>query len=99
MIWLYREDVFKKHNLAVPKTYEELHQVLKKLKELYPESYPLSMRFGQIPDEMMANLTTNFGSGTDVYYNFDEEKMEVRPDGGQLQGDGRHVAHPSTRRD
>ncbi|MFU1793815.1 extracellular solute-binding protein [Paenibacillus azoreducens] len=79
MIWLYREDIFKKHGLAVPTTYEELHQVLKKLKELYPDSYPLSMRFGQIPDEMMANLTTNFGSGTDVYYNFDEKKWKFGP--------------------
>ncbi|MEC0241053.1 extracellular solute-binding protein [Paenibacillus dokdonensis] len=79
MIWLYREDVFKKNNLAAPKTYEELHQVLKKLKALYPDSYPLSMRFGQIPDEMMANLTTNFASGSDVYYNFDEKKWKFGP--------------------
>ena len=44
--WLYRKDIFEKHNLQTPSTYEELYQVCKKLKELYPESYPLSMREG-----------------------------------------------------
>ena len=42
--WLYREDIFKKHNLAVPTTFDELYEVCKKLKELYPDSYPYSTR-------------------------------------------------------
>jgi len=39
--WLYREDIFEKHGLEVPKTYDELYDVAKKLKELYPDSYPI----------------------------------------------------------
>lgn len=40
--WLYREDIFKKHNLNAPKTFDELYEVCKTLKELYPQSYPFS---------------------------------------------------------
>ena len=39
--WLYREDIFEKHGLEVPTTYDELYEVAKKLKELYPNSYPI----------------------------------------------------------
>jgi len=42
--WMYREDIFENHNLAVPTTSEELYDVLKKLKELYPQSYPFIFR-------------------------------------------------------
>ncbi|MBQ8004348.1 MAG: extracellular solute-binding protein [Oscillospiraceae bacterium] len=42
--WLYREDIFKKHNLQAPTTYDELYEVCKKLKELYPDSYPYCTR-------------------------------------------------------
>ncbi|MGO4499203.1 extracellular solute-binding protein [Paenibacillus sp. 2RAB27] len=79
MIWLYREDIFRKHGLTPPKNYDELYTVMKKLKELYPNSYPLSMRFGQIPDEMYANLTTNFNTGENVYYNFDKKDWGFGP--------------------
>ncbi len=46
MVWFYREDVFKKHNLAVPKTWDELYETSKKLKVLYPDSYPFVFRHG-----------------------------------------------------
>ena len=45
-VWLYRRDIFEKHGLPVPETYEELYTVCKTLKELYPESYPLCFREG-----------------------------------------------------
>ena len=44
--WLYRKDIFEKHQLDTPKTMEELYQVGLKLKELYPDSYPVCMRTG-----------------------------------------------------
>ncbi len=37
-----RKDIFDKHNMAVPGTYEELYQDMKKLKELYPNSLPFT---------------------------------------------------------
>ena len=44
--WLYRKDVFEKHNLKVPTTYDELYEVAKELKKLYPDSYPICFRDG-----------------------------------------------------
>ncbi len=44
--WLYRKDIFEKHNLKTPETYDELYQVAKKLKEIYPNSYPICFRSG-----------------------------------------------------
>ena len=44
--WMYREDVFKKLNLTPPTTWDELYETLKKLKEEYPDSYPLTFRNG-----------------------------------------------------
>ena len=39
--WLYNYTVFQKHNLSIPKDLEELYLTAKKLKELYPDSYPI----------------------------------------------------------
>ena len=46
MAWIYREDIFAKHNLKAPTTFDELYEVCKELKKLYPDSYPLCMRSG-----------------------------------------------------
>ncbi len=42
--WLYRKDIFEKHNLSVPTTFDELYEVCKQLKVIYPESYPYCLR-------------------------------------------------------
>lgn len=41
---LYRKDILEKNNLKSPANYEELYTVLKALKKLYPESYPMMAR-------------------------------------------------------
>jgi len=38
---IYRFDILKKHNLKPPKDLNELYVLLKELKSLYPDSYPL----------------------------------------------------------
>ncbi len=71
--WLYRKDIFDKHGLESPETIDDLYTVSKKLKELYPDSYPLCMRSG------LGNLNV-IGSSFkpnfhyDVYYDFENEK-------------------------
>ncbi len=71
--WLYRKDIFEKHNLKTPETLDELYEVCLKLKELYPDSYPFLMRSG------MDNINT-IGSQwapyfqIEAYYNHDEGK-------------------------
>lgn len=42
--YLYRQDIFEKHNLTFPTNQEEFVAVLRKLKELYPDSQPFIMR-------------------------------------------------------
>ncbi len=72
--WLYRKDIFDKHGLEVPETIEELYTVSKKLKELYPESYPFCIRAG-------LNTLNGIGSSWkpnfryNVYYDFENEKF------------------------
>ncbi|MBQ6846947.1 MAG: extracellular solute-binding protein [Oscillospiraceae bacterium] len=69
--WLYREDIFKKHNLKVPETFDELYKVCKKLKTIYPDSYPFSTR-------SISYLFDILGSSFDkwwehgLYYDFDD---------------------------
>ncbi|TYP79325.1 extracellular solute-binding protein [Paenibacillus methanolicus] len=46
LVWFYREDIFQKHDLKPPTTWDELYTVSKKLKELYPDSYPFVFRHG-----------------------------------------------------
>lgn len=49
--WMYREDVFEKHDLDVPTTWEALYEVSKELQDIYPESHPFIFRndFGHLP--------------------------------------------------
>lgn len=63
MGWLYREDIFRKNNLQVPANDEELYNVLKKLKELYPDSYPLTFRN---PLQRIALMATSWGAGNNA---------------------------------
>ncbi len=42
--YLYRKDIFEKHDLQWPTNQEEFVAVLRKLKELYPDSQPFAMR-------------------------------------------------------
>lgn len=42
--YIYRKDIFEKHNLTWPTSQEEFYETLKTLKQLYPQSYPFCMR-------------------------------------------------------
>lgn len=43
-VFLYRKDIFEANNLTFPTNQEEFVATLRKLKELYPDSYPFVMR-------------------------------------------------------
>lgn len=74
-LWLYREDVFKKNNIALPKTYDELYDVLVKLKEVYPDSYPLF-----VPNWNALNqIALSFGTSNTYYYNEETKKWQYGP--------------------
>ncbi len=71
--WLYREDTFKKHNLEVPTTYDELYEVCKKLKEIYPDSYPFLVRGGSLLYSVTGPSWKEYWM-PDMYYDFNTEK-------------------------
>ncbi|MBE6965329.1 MAG: extracellular solute-binding protein [Ruminococcaceae bacterium] len=71
--WLYRKDIFEKHNLAVPTTYDELYEVCKTLKGLYPESYPFAVRSGIKGIDMTGPSWKEYWT-TGIYYDYNAEK-------------------------
>ena len=71
--WLYRKDIFEKHGLEAPKTYDELYTVAKKLKELYPDSYPVCFREGLFKFE---DLSTAWQNNLTYLHYYDYETKE-----------------------
>lgn len=85
---MIRMDLLKKQGIAVPTTYDELYQALKKLKEAYPDAYPFASRAanGLTGTENLINpISFGFGSGyttsngTKVYYDPATKKYEFGP--------------------
>ncbi len=75
-IWLYRKDIFEKHDLEPPRNAEELYDTLTELKELYPGTYPLSGRWGI---GMLEWIAYQWKTGKDMYFNFDNDKWQFGP--------------------
>jgi len=74
--WMYRQDVFQKHGLKTPENWDELYEVLKELKKLYPDSYPLSFRSGF---SRILNFAPAFDTLDDVYYHFGQQEWRYGP--------------------
>jgi putative aldouronate transport system substrate-binding protein len=73
-VWMYREDIFKKHNLETPQTWDELYQVAKQLKKLYPESYPFNFRSKLSQVNMMAS---SFETSSGIHTSYDKSGKAV----------------------
>ena len=76
--WAYRFDVFEKHNIKIPETLDELYEAAKKLKELYPDSYPINQNESYLkPYEefMWVNHTSQgiYWNGNEFVYGPTEE--------------------------
>ncbi|TMV49600.1 extracellular solute-binding protein [Paenibacillus mesophilus] len=83
-----RKDVLVQLNAKTPATYEELYQVLKKMKEAYPSSYPYTARAanGLTATENLINpIAFGFGSGytnptgAKVYYDPADKQYKFGP--------------------
>lgn len=79
--WIYRRDIFEKNDLEIPKTYDELFDSLVYLKELYPETTPITASWGGA--HLFAMMGAGYGipagwSGT-RYYNFEENHWYYSP--------------------
>ncbi|MEN6316830.1 MAG: extracellular solute-binding protein [Clostridiaceae bacterium] len=74
-VWIYRKDIFDKNSLVPPTTPDELYNVCKKLKEIYPESYPFATRMG------IELMLPSWGSYWSLfpYYDFDKNIFKYGP--------------------
>ncbi len=63
--WFYRKDIFEKNGLKEPADDKEFYQILKKLKQVYPDSYPFTFRSALYRLGLMA---PQFGARFDYYY-------------------------------
>lgn len=71
--WMYRKDIFDKHGIAVPTTYDEVYEASKQLKALYPDSYPYGIRTGmKTIDAAGSNWKEYWRTG--LYYDFKTQK-------------------------
>ena len=81
--WLIRKDILEKNNLPMPTTLEELKDVALKLKELYPESTPISNRF--YTDNIMAGIAGAYNTiagwtlGDGMFYDEKQDKWVFAP--------------------
>ncbi len=79
-----RMDLLEKNNLEVPKTWDELLDVLAKLKEIYPDIVPWSIRKGtpqllQTTAYMLGCGHGGLSRGTGIYWDEDEGKYIYGP--------------------
>ncbi|KIL41458.1 hypothetical protein SD70_07445 [Gordoniibacillus kamchatkensis] len=63
---MMRVDLLQELGLSVPKTFNELYQVLKKMKEKYPDSIPFTSREGA--KNLLRPLAFALGSGNRMYF-------------------------------
>lgn len=65
---MVRMDVFKKNNIPVPTTYDELYTAAKKLKEIYPDSQPIQVIYGNgnLLDMIAPSFGTSAGWGKGI---------------------------------
>ncbi|MBB6674533.1 extracellular solute-binding protein [Cohnella nanjingensis] len=61
----YRYDIFEKNNMKLPNTIDELYEAAKKLKELYPKSFPVNTLWNSFDSLFFAN----HNGGAKVYWN------------------------------
>lgn len=74
-VFLYRQDIFEQHGIDVPKNYDEVHDVLLELKELYPDSTPyFAPGFG-----FLNRLFPSFDTHHSFYYNRDAGEYRYGP--------------------
>lgn len=75
-----RTDLLEKHNLKNPETFDELLDVLTKLKQIYPDSIPWTGRKGT--SQLLKTTSYMLGSGYEqvgIYYDFDKGRYVFGP--------------------
>jgi putative aldouronate transport system substrate-binding protein len=78
--WIYRDDIFIKNKITPPETTDQLHNVLKWLKQKYPDTYPLTSRLGITGQfGIFATIAPQWNSGYNMYFNNTSGKWQYGP--------------------
>ncbi len=75
--WLYRKDIFEKHDLKIPETSDDLYALMKQIKGLYPDSYPYTWRGGL--SSQISMFVPLWGTGWKAYFDHDAGKFNYGP--------------------
>jgi len=71
--YVYRFDIFQKHNIPIPGNLEEYYNAAKRLKELYPDAYPVGSGFaGNDPNSIQKSLFELNRTSADIFFNGDK---------------------------
>jgi putative aldouronate transport system substrate-binding protein len=74
--WLYRDDIFKKNNLTPPTDWDQMYTVSKKLKQLYPTSYPVAI-FDNLT--ALTNIAPAFNTWYGSYVDYEKNEWRYGP--------------------
>jgi len=74
--WMYRKDIFDKHSLKPPKDFDEFYTTARKLKELYPSSYPYTFRSNLGHFSLVG---AQWGTGWMLYFNNRDDRFAYGP--------------------
>jgi ABC-type sugar transport system, periplasmic component len=72
--FLYRKDIFDKNGIKEWTNTDEFYQALKKLKEIYPNSYPYASKTTQL---LFANWAFGWGIGAPTFPMYYDEKTSL----------------------
>lgn len=72
----YRYDIFQQNNIKIPETWDDVYQAAKKLKELYPDKYPIATRWNSLRSLFAADHVKD-----DIYWNGSKYVYGVLEDG------------------
>lgn len=72
---IMRTDLLEKNNIAVPKTFDEWFNVMKKLKAIYPDSTPFSGRASGI--YLLKNMELSMGCTAGLFYDYGTSKYSI----------------------
>lgn len=85
-VLLMRVDLLEKNNIAIPTTFDEFHDALKQLKEIYPDVIPFTNRKGgsvsgteKILESVSYPLGSTFSSKLYPSWDHDQSKYTVGP--------------------
>ncbi|WP_314589249.1 extracellular solute-binding protein [Paenibacillus terrigena] len=75
--YILREDIFYRNGMLLPTTFDELYESLKRLKQIYPDSKPISSRSG--PANLFQQFYMAYHTQSGVYFDNDEMTYTFGP--------------------